>query len=136
MVGVDVETDDVETFRAAHTGADTAERFCQYYRSAAVDDAHVLLRAVIHRHGGLDVVIADLGDDEADVLTQLAVIVEDWVEIFLRDGRPLPAPSAGKTYSGKFLVRVSPEIHQKASLKAQALGESLNQFVAEAIASA
>jgi len=76
------------------------------------------------------------GATEADVLKQLAVIVEDWVEIFLRDGRPLPAPSAGKTYSGKFLVRVSPEIHQKASLKAQALGESLNQFVAEAIASA
>jgi predicted HicB family RNase H-like nuclease len=34
------------------------------------------------------------------------------------------------------LVRVSPEIHQKAALKAQARGESLNQFVAGAIASA
>jgi predicted HicB family RNase H-like nuclease len=58
------------------------------------------------------------------------------VEIFLRDGKPLPAPSAGKKFSGKFLVRVSPEIHQKAALKAQARGESLNQFVADAIASA
>jgi predicted HicB family RNase H-like nuclease len=76
------------------------------------------------------------GDTEAEVLRQLADIVEEWVAIFLRDGKPLPAPSAGKTYSGKFLVRVSPEIHQKAALKAQARGESLNQFVAEAIASA
>jgi predicted HicB family RNase H-like nuclease len=56
--------------------------------------------------------------------------------VFLREGKPLPAPSAGKSYSGKFLVRVSPEIHQKAALKAQARGESLNQFVAGAIASA
>jgi len=76
------------------------------------------------------------GDTEAKVLEQLTVIVEEWVEIFLRDGKTLPAPSAGKTYSGKFLVRVTPEIHQKAALKAQARGESLNQFVANAIASA
>jgi predicted HicB family RNase H-like nuclease len=76
------------------------------------------------------------GATEAEVLAQLAVIVEEWVELFLRDGKPLPAPSAGKTYSGKFLVRVSPEIHQKAALKAQARGESLNQFVADAIMSA
>jgi predicted HicB family RNase H-like nuclease len=64
------------------------------------------------------------------------VIVDEWVEVFLREGKPLPTPSAGKSYSGKFLVRVSPEIHQKAALKAQARGESLNQFVAGAIASA
>ena len=76
------------------------------------------------------------GDTEAKVLEQLVEIVEEWVEIFLRDGKPLPAPSAGKKFSGKFLVRVSPEIHQKAALKAQARGESLNQFVADAIASA
>ncbi len=75
-------------------------------------------------------------DTEAEVLEQLRVIVEEWVEVFLRDGRPLPAPSTGKKYSGKFLVRVAPEIHQKAALKAQARGESLNQFVADAIASA
>lgn len=76
------------------------------------------------------------GDTEAEVLQQLTTIVEEWVEIFLRDGKPLPEPSAGRTYSGKFLVRVSPEIHQKAALKAMARGESLNQFVAEAIANA
>ena len=76
------------------------------------------------------------GDTEAEVLAQLGVIVDEWVEVFLRDGKPLPAASAGKAFSGKFLVRVTPEIHQKAALKAQARGESLNQFVANAIASA
>lgn len=76
------------------------------------------------------------GKTEAEVLRQLNVIVEDWVEILLREGKPLPAPSAGKSYSGKFLVRVPPELHQKAALKAMARGESLNQFVAEALANA
>jgi predicted HicB family RNase H-like nuclease len=76
------------------------------------------------------------GKTEAEVLRQLNIIVEDWVEILLRDGKPLPAPSAGKSYSGKFLVRVPPELHQKAALKAMARGESLNQFVAAALANA
>lgn len=76
------------------------------------------------------------GKTEAEVLRQLTTIVEEWVEMFLRDGKPLPPPSAGKTYSGKFLVRVAPGVHQKAALKAQARGESLNQFVADAIAQA
>jgi len=76
------------------------------------------------------------GATEAEVMRQLTVIVEEWVEIFLRDGKPLPEPSAGKTYSGKFLVRVTPEVHQKVALKAAARGESLNQFVAETLAEA
>lgn len=74
------------------------------------------------------------GKTEAEVLEQLTTIVDEWVEIFLRDGGPLPEGAAGKAYSGKFLVRVKPEIHQKAALKAAARGESLNEFVAEAIA--
>ena len=76
------------------------------------------------------------GDTEAEVMAQLAVIVEEWVECLLTDGKPLPAATANKDFSGKFLVRISPDLHKKAALKALARGESLNQFVAEAIASA
>lgn len=76
------------------------------------------------------------GKTEAEVLAQLTSIVEEWVEIFLRDGRPLPSGTAGKTYSGKFLVRVRPEVHRAAALKAAARDVSLNEFVAEAIADA
>ena len=46
---------------------------------------------------------------------------------------PAPKPPANKTYSGKFLVRITPELHKKAALKAMSHGDSLNQFVAEAI---
>jgi predicted HicB family RNase H-like nuclease len=76
------------------------------------------------------------GASEAIDLRQLNTIVEEWVEVLLRDGKPLPTPSAGKSYSGKFLVRIPPELHQKAVVKAMARGESLNQYVAEALANA
>ena len=76
------------------------------------------------------------GETEAQVLRKLTRIVEEWIETFLREGRPLPESAAGKSYSGKFLVRVPPEVHRKAALKAMARGESLNQFVAEALTNA
>jgi predicted HicB family RNase H-like nuclease len=66
-------------------------------------------------------------------MAQLTTIVEEWVEVMLSDGHPLPAGTAGKKYSGQFVVRVAPELHKKASLKALARGESLNQFVAAAL---
>ena len=48
----------------------------------------------------------------------------------------LPPATAGKRYSGKFVVRIGPELHQKAAIKASTRGKSLNQFVADAIAKA
>ncbi|HUX42798.1 MAG TPA: type II toxin-antitoxin system HicB family antitoxin [Rectinemataceae bacterium] len=38
-----------------------------------------------------------------------------------------------KPYSGKFNVRIPPELHARAASKAQAKGESLNEFVRKAI---
>ncbi len=73
------------------------------------------------------------GATETEVLKQLKVIVEQWVEQLLKEKHPLPSPTAGKRYSGKFIARVSPELHQKAALKAGAQGLSLNQYVAQAL---
>ncbi len=74
------------------------------------------------------------GKDEARVFKRLCKIVEEHVAELLFKRESLPPPTAGKTYSGKFIVRIGPELHQKAVLKAESRGESLNQFVAEAIA--
>ncbi len=76
------------------------------------------------------------GQSESKVMAQLSVIVEEWIETMLADGHPLPDVTAGKKYSGQFVVRVAPELHKKASLKALARGESLNQFVAATLAEA
>jgi predicted HicB family RNase H-like nuclease len=74
------------------------------------------------------------GDSEAEVMGRLSRIVEEWVEVMLSDGHPLPKGTAGKKYSGQFVVRIEPALHKKASLKALARGESLNQFVSSALA--
>jgi predicted HicB family RNase H-like nuclease len=73
------------------------------------------------------------GVHEAEVLSQLQTIVEEWVEILLVDGKPLPEPTASKEFSGKFVVRIPKDLHKKAALKAMARGESLNQFVANVL---
>lgn len=76
------------------------------------------------------------GNDEAEVYREFCQIAEEWVEIIEGDGKPPPPATAHKTYSGKFVVRISPELHQRAAIKAMARGESLNQFVAGALAEA
>ena len=73
------------------------------------------------------------GKTESAVLEQLQAIVEEWTENLIADGKPLPPGTANRKFSGKFVVRISPEIHRKVALKAMARGESLNQFVSEAL---
>ena len=41
-----------------------------------------------------------------------------------------------KPYSGKILLRVTPEVHARAALTAEAQGKSLNQWAAEILARA
>ena len=38
-----------------------------------------------------------------------------------------------KQYSGKLMLRVSPEIHERAALLAQAQGKSINAWIADAL---
>lgn len=74
------------------------------------------------------------GMDEGRVFRELCQIVDEWIEIFKKDGRPFPEGIAGKKFSGKFMLRVDPALHRRLVAKAQAEGESLNQFVAKALA--
>lgn len=74
------------------------------------------------------------GASEAEVLSQLKTIVEEWVKVLLTDGKPLPEAINDRTFSGKFVIRLTPEEHKRVALKAMARGESLNQFVMESLA--
>ena len=46
-------------------------------------------------------------------------------------GELLPEPIATKQYSGKFLVRVPPELHRRLVLEAAEAGVSLNRIASE-----
>ena len=74
------------------------------------------------------------GQDEAKVYKELCKIALEHVTELLKKKEGLPPATAGKAYSGKFVVRIGRDLHQKAALKALSRCESLNQFVAEAIA--
>jgi len=72
------------------------------------------------------------GKDEARVYAKLCQVAEEWVGVLSGDGQPLPTASR-TSYSGKFVVRVAPELHRRLALKAKVAGESLNSLVSRAL---
>jgi predicted HicB family RNase H-like nuclease len=76
------------------------------------------------------------GQDEAKVYKELCDTAEEWIELLSKDNAPLPAATAGKRFSGKFVVRLDPATHKRLALKAQAEGQSLNNYCAKALAKA
>ena len=70
------------------------------------------------------------GGNEAEVCRQLGVIVGEWIALYNKDGKPLPEPSAGRGYSGKFVLRVDPELHRLLAVRAMQAGDSLNSYAA------
>ncbi len=46
------------------------------------------------------------------------------------DGEPVPEPISTKNYSGKFMVRITPETHRSLAIQAAEAGISLNRLVA------
>lgn len=68
------------------------------------------------------------GDDEAAVYAELCAAVEEWIQVHAEDGEPLPPATAGKEYSGKFVVRVGRDLHQQLAVEAVRKGVSLNSY--------
>jgi predicted HicB family RNase H-like nuclease len=58
--------------------------------------------------------------------------VRETVESVIKDmkntGEEIPQPIAGKRYSGKFMVRVPPEVHRNLAIQASESGVSLNRI--------
>lgn len=68
------------------------------------------------------------GSDEEKVYKQLCQILEEWIEIFKKEGRPLPSATLGKQYSGKFQLRTGSELHQALVIRSLQADESLNSY--------
>jgi predicted HicB family RNase H-like nuclease len=45
-----------------------------------------------------------------------------------KNGEPIPEPVTSKHYSGKFIVRLPPEVHRRLALEAAESGVSLNRL--------
>ena len=55
-------------------------------------------------------------------------VVEDVVKDMRDNGEEVPEPIASRRYSGKFMVRVPPEVHRNLAIKAAEAGVSLNRL--------
>lgn len=69
------------------------------------------------------------GKVESKVFAELCEVADEAIEIFEQEGRPLPEETANKKYSGKILLRISPDLHKTLAIKALREGESVNKLI-------
>jgi predicted HicB family RNase H-like nuclease len=55
-------------------------------------------------------------------------VVAEIVKDMRERGEAIPEPISSRHYSGKFMVRVPPEVHRKLALRAAEAGVSLNRL--------
>ncbi len=88
------------------------------------DENRVFTGSVINTRS----VITFQGMNVDEIEKEFHASVDDYLEWCAKDG---VAPE--KPYSGRFNVRFSPELHQKAAAGAAMMGESLNSFVERSV---
>ncbi len=69
------------------------------------------------------------GKSQKKVFDELCKAVKEAIQILRKEGRPLPAATADKKYSGKIALRISPQLHKTLTLKAFQSGESVNKLI-------
>jgi predicted HicB family RNase H-like nuclease len=62
-------------------------------------------------------------------LAGIRKIVAEVVKEMGTSGEKVPQPIACKSYSGKFMVRVPPDVHRKLAIQAAEAGVSLNRVI-------
>lgn len=75
-----------------------------------------------------------LARSQESALKGIRKVVTDVVVDMIKNGEPVPEPIASRRFSGKFVVRVPPEIHRKLALEASENNVSLNRLVSAKLA--
>ena len=70
-----------------------------------------------------------LGKTPEAALKGIRRVVADVVKDMQDNGESIPEPISCRRYSGKFMVRVPPEVHRNLAIKAAEFGVSLNRLV-------
>ena len=94
-----------------------------YFGTIEADDGVFVGRVV-----GLRDVITFEGATFTEVEQAFRDSVDDYLAFCAERGEP-----PDRSYSGKIPLRVSPEMHRRAAMRAQAAGMSLNQWIAQRI---
>ncbi len=70
-----------------------------------------------------------LAETPEAALKGIRKVVAEGVKILETDGEPIPKPLSNRKYSGKFSVRIPPEVHRNLSIQAAEEGVSLNRLI-------
>jgi len=69
-----------------------------------------------------------LANTPEKALKGIREVVTDVILDMAKNEEPIPEPIASKNFSGKFMVRVPPDIHRKLAIQAAESGVSLNRI--------
>ncbi|MFV1995920.1 MAG: type II toxin-antitoxin system HicB family antitoxin [Verrucomicrobiales bacterium] len=69
-----------------------------------------------------------LASSQSTALNGIRSVVAEVVADMKKGREPVPEPLAGRSFSGKFLVRVPPDVHRQLALEAAEAGVSLNRL--------
>ena len=69
-----------------------------------------------------------LASSPEEALAGIRAVVAEVVADMEENDEPIPQPLATKHYSGRFMVRVPPELHRRLALEAAEAGVSLNRL--------
>ena len=70
-----------------------------------------------------------IGETIEQALANLEKAKEAWIEVCLDEGLPIPEPALEDEFSGKFLLRIPPNLHMRLSKLAEKEGKSLNHYI-------
>jgi len=69
-----------------------------------------------------------LGKTPESALKGIREVVEGVIKDMRRAGEEIPQPISSRRFSGKFMVRVPPEVHRNLAIQAAEAGVSLNRI--------
>jgi predicted HicB family RNase H-like nuclease len=67
-------------------------------------------------------------------LKGMRALVKSTVRDMVKNKEPIPEPISAKKFSGKFMVRVPPEVHRHLAIEAAESGVSLNRIASAKLA--
>ena len=76
-----------------------------------------------------------LASEPEVALQGIRQVVADVVADLQANGEPIPEPLAVRKYSGRFMVRIPPDLHRRLALEAAESGVSLNRLAADKLSS-
>ena len=69
-----------------------------------------------------------LASSPESALKGIRIMVDEVVADMIASEETVPEPIACRSYSGKFMVRIPPDVHRKLSVQAAEYGVSLNRI--------